>query len=315
MSFSAFCCIILFCGASCRDFFQGGNAVFENIVFDESCKRKIEHSIKSKTFPHAVILEGANAETRLSAAKEIACALVCTGEEKPCGICRACKKAKSGNHPDIYIFQKDDSAAAIKVDDVRLIREKALLLPNDGDKSIFIISEAQFMNPQAQNALLKIFEEPAPHVCFILTCPSRTAFLDTITSRAAAFMLSQEENFKVNGEESKEALDLAKKLIDVLCSSNEFEFLKETSVFLKNKELFKAVLPFLIYIFRDALVKNEPLTDCKEQAENLRRVFTQKKLLSLIEETKLLMDAVEKSANHNLTITRLCSVFYRIKNN
>ena len=222
-------------------FFQGGNGVFENIVFDESCKRKIEHSIKSQTFPHAVILEGANAETRLSAAKEIACTLVCTGEEKPCGVCRACKKAKSGNHPDIYVFQKDDSAAAIKVDDVRLIREKALLLPNDGDKSIFIISEAQYMNPQAQNALLKIFEEPAPHVCFILTCPSRTAFLDTITSRAAAFMLSQEQDFKADGEGDEEALALAAKLIDALCSSNEFEFLKETSVFSKDNFMYDFV--------------------------------------------------------------------------
>lgn len=289
--------------------------MFENIVFDESCKKKIEHSIKSKTFPHAVILEGATIETRLSAAKEIACALVCTDEEKPCGICRACKKAKSGNHPDIYVFQKDDSAAAIKVDDVRLIREKAQLLPNDGDKSIFIISEAQFMNPQAQNALLKIFEEPAPHVCFILTCPSRTSFLDTITSRASAFMLSQESDFKTSGENDEEALALAAKLTDALCSSNEFEFLKETSVFSKNKDLFKSVLPYLIYIFRDALVKTEPLTGCKAQTEKLRNIFTQKKLLNLIEETKGLIDSVEKSANHNLTVTRLCSIFYRVKNN
>lgn len=289
--------------------------MFEKIAFDENCKKKIAHSIKSKTFPQAVILEGANAEIRLLTAKEIVCALVCTGEEKPCGNCRACKKAQSGNHPDIYIFQKDDSATAIKVDDVRLIREKALLLPNDGDKSIFIISEAQFMNPQAQNALLKIFEEPAPHVCFILTCPSRTAFLDTITSRAASFMLSQEEDFKSDGKEDEEALAFAAKLIDIFCSSNEFEFLKETSVFSKDKDLFKAVLPYLIYIFRDALVFGESLTGCKKQAEKLKNFFTQKKLLECIEKVKELIDATEKSANHNLTVTRLCSVLYGIKNN
>lgn len=294
--------------------FQGGKGVFENIDFDKSCKEKIARSIKNRTFPHAVILEGSNDETRLCAAKEIACALVCTGEEKPCGNCRACKKAKSGNHPDIYIFQKDASSAAIKVDDIRLIREKALLLPNDGDRSIFIIHEAQFMNPQAQNALLKIFEEPAPHVCFILTCPSRSVFLDTITSRASSFMLSQEEDFKTTGERDEEAVALAAKLIDALCSLGEFDFLKETSVFLKDKELFKAVLPFLIYIFRDALVSGEPLTDCRKQAQKLRSTFTPKKLLAFIEETKQLIDATERSANHNLTITRLCSVFHRIKN-
>lgn len=294
--------------------FSGGKTVFENINFDEGCKTKITHSIKHKTFPHAIILEGSNSETRLAAAKEIARALVCTGEEKPCGVCRACKKAKGGNHPDIYVFQKDDSSTAIKVDDIRQIREKALLLPNDGDKSVFIIHEAQFMNPQAQNALLKIFEEPAPHVCFILTCPSRTAFLETVTSRAASFMLSQEEDFKITGEQNEEALALSAKLVDALCAQNEFEFLKQTSVFLKDKELFKAVLPLLIYIFRDALVFGEPLTDCREQAQKLQNAFTQKKLLAFIEETKQLIDATEKLANHNLTITRLCSVFHRIKN-
>lgn len=288
--------------------------MFEGIDFDERCKNEIFRSIMNGTFPHAVILEGSKDETRLCAAKEIACALVCTGEVKPCKVCRACKKAESGNHPDIYILQKDESATAIKVDDVRTIKEKAQLLPNDGSRSVFIIREAQLMNPQAQNALLKIFEEPAEYVCFILTCPSRTALLETITSRACSFLLSQEEDFKTDEESRSQALSLAAKLADLLCGSSEFDFLKETSVFMKDKELFKAVLPFLVYIFRDALVPCEPLTDCSEQAQKLRQAFTQKKLLALIEETENLIDCLQRSANHNLTVTRLCSVFHRVKN-
>lgn len=288
--------------------------MFEGIDFDKRCKDEISRSIMKKTFPHAVILEGSKDETRLAAAKEIACALVCTGETKPCRVCRACKKAESGNHPDIYVFQKDESTSAIKVDDVRTIREKALLLPNDGARSVFIIREAELMNPQAQNALLKIFEEPAPHVCFILTCPSRTALLETITSRACSFLLSQEEDFKTDETAGAEALAIAAKLANALCCGNEFDFLKETSVFMKDKELFKAVLPFLVYIFRDALVEKEPLTSCTEQAQKLRQSFTQKKLIALIEETEGLIDCVQRSANHNLTVTRLCSVFHRVKN-
>ena len=288
--------------------------MFEGIDFDERCKNEIFRSIMNGTLAHAVILEGSKDETRLAAAKEIACALVCTGDVKPCRVCRACRKAESGNHPDIFIFQKDESASAIKVDDVRAIREKARLLPNDGTKSVFIIREAQLMNPQAQNALLKIFEEPAEYVCFILTCPSRTALLETITSRACSFLLSQEEDFKTDEESKAQALEKAAKLADALCSGNEFDFLKETSVFMKDKELFKSVLPFLIYIFRDALVPEDALTSCNEQAQKLRKSFTQKKLISLIKETESLIDAVQRSANHNLTVTRLCSVFHRIKN-
>ncbi len=288
--------------------------MFENINFDTVCKEKLSASINAGTFPHAVILEGADSDIRLKTALKIAEALVCIGENKPCGVCSSCKKVKSGNHPDVYLFQKEDSATAIKVDDVRSIREKAMLMPNDGEKTIFIISEAQFMNPQAQNALLKIFEEPAKHVTIILTCPSRTAMLETITSRASAFLLSQEEGINSTSEKDSVAFECAQKLLQTFCLSNEFEFLKETSAFTKDKDLFKAVLPCLIYIFRDALVKTDSLSNSGEIAQKLSAAFTPKKLINLIEETKKLIEATERAANYNLTITRLSSVFYRIKN-
>lgn len=286
--------------------------MFEGLNFDFVRKSEISHAINTASFPHAVIFEGSDEETRLSAAKEVAKALVCTGEEKPCGVCRSCKKAESGNHPDIYLFQKDEGAAAIKVDDVRLLKEKAMLLPNDGEKSVFIIAEAQNMNPQAQNALLKIFEEPAPHVCFVLTCPSKSALLETIISRAAAFLLSQDAS-AADAVKNPETVACAAEIIDALCKS-EYDLMAATSALFKDKALFKDVLPLLIIIFRDALIQSDPkLSGCDEQAKKLSLLFTPKKLLELIEETKLLLQDTERAANHNLSVTRLCSVYSRIK--
>lgn len=311
-----FCCIISRCtpdiAAGTQQMFCGGVVLFEGLCFDDGSKNKIAHALNANSFPHAVIFEGSDENTRLLCAKETAKALVCTGEGKPCGACRACKKAQSGNHPDIYIFQKDEGATAIKVDDVRRLKEKATLLPNDGEKSVFIIAEAQNMNPQAQNALLKIFEEPAAHVCFILTCPSKSALLETVISRACAFMLSQEESALDAGKNPK-VVAAATEIIDALCRS-ESELLFATSALFKDKALFRDVLPFLVLIFRDALVPNEAtLSGCGEQANNLRLGFTPKKLLELIEETKLLSQCTERAANHNLSVTRLCSVYSRIK--
>ena len=286
--------------------------MFEDLNFDLVRKTEIAHAINTASFPHSVIFEGSDEKTRLLAAKEVAKALVCTGEKKPCGVCRSCKKAESGNHPDIYIFQKDDGATAIKVDDVRLLKEKAMLLPNDGEKSIFIIAEAQNMNPQAQNALLKIFEEPAAHVCFILTCPSKSALLETIVSRAAAFLLSQDAS-ALDAVSDPEVVTCAASIVDALCKS-EFDLMTATSALFKDKALFKNVLPLLVIIFRDALVQNGScLSGCDEQAQKLRLLFTPRKLLGLIEETKLLLQDTERAANHNLSVTRLCSVYSRIK--
>lgn len=286
--------------------------MFESLNFDFVRKTEISHAIKTASFPHSVIFEGSDEATRLLAAKETAMALLCTGERKPCGACRSCKKAESGNHPDIYIFQKDEGAIAIKVDDIRLLKEKAMLLPNDGEKSVFIIAEAQNMNPQAQNALLKIFEEPASHVCFILTCPSKSALLETIVSRAASFLLSQDAS-ELDATGDSQVVSCAKSIVDALCKS-EFDLMTATSALFKDKMLFKNVLPLLVIIFRDALVQNTScLSGCDEQAKKLRLLFTSKKLLELIEETKLLSQGTERAANHNLSVTRLCSVYSRIK--
>ena len=204
----------------------------------------------------------------------------------------------------------------IKVDEIRELKEKAMLLPNDGEKSVFIIHEAQYMNVQAQNALLKIFEEPAPHVCFILTCEAKSAFLETIISRATAQYLSNEE-YGANAEENaEEAKKCAEELLTVLCKGSELDFLKKTAVFQKDKALFKTALSMLILLLRDSLVvdsKVSLMAGNRELALLLRQSFTPHKLMRFKEEAEKLLDGFDRNANHNLQITGLCSSFYTIK--
>lgn len=291
--------------------------MFSNLKISSQCAEAIKQGIHSGRLSHALILEGSNAETRLLAAKEIAKALVCVGDTKPCGACRPCKKAESGNHPDIFLTEKG-SSSMIKVDTIRELKEKAMLLPNDGEKSVFIISEAQYMNVQAQNALLKILEEPSPHVCFILTCETKSAFLDTIISRATAYYLSNEE-YGAQGEANfEEAKKCAENLLTVLCRGNELDFLKKTAPFQKDKALFKTALSMLIPLLRDSLVvdsKVNLIADNRELALLLRQSFTPQKLMQFKDTAEELLSGIDRNANHNLQITGLCSAFYSIKTN
>lgn len=287
--------------------------MFEGLNINNRCAVQIENCIQSGTLSHAVILEGSDVNTRLLAAKQIAKALVCSGEKKPCGNCRSCKKVEAESHPDIFFLEKGSDSSMIKVDAIRDLKEKAMLFPNDGTKSVFIIHEAQFMNPQAQNALLKIFEEPAQHVCFILTCSAKSAFLETITSRATSYYLSNEEYCAVDDSGFEKAKPVVDELITALCSKSELDFLTKTAVFQKDKVLFKNVLSMFIPVFRDALINTSPMSDCRESADLLRRSFTPKKIFAFIEITNQLLEGIERSANHNLAITRLCSAFYNIK--
>ncbi|MBQ8027962.1 MAG: hypothetical protein IJ262_00990 [Clostridia bacterium] len=289
--------------------------MFDKIIVDDFFKKQITSAIKGSTLSHAIILEGADADIRLLVAKEIAQAIVCSGNEKPCMECKNCKKALADSHPDIHFLSKDNSATTIKVDEIRELRRKAQLVPNDSKKAVFIISEAQFMGVQAQNALLKIFEEPSEYVCFILTCETKASLLETIISRGASYQISPPV---VSGcSVSTEASELADELIDSLCFNEEFVFLKKTAVFQKNKDLFSETLSAMKIILRDGLIhsykKNYYISEKLLAAEKLSKCFSSAKIIRFIENIDSIEVSLKANANFNLLTTRFCSSFYQIK--
>ncbi len=138
--------------------------------------------------PHAVIIEGAEGSGRRTLADILARFAVCLGEHKPCGVCSACRAVDS---PDITVVEPVKSN--ITVDQIRAIRDAAYIVPNQSAKRVFIIPNASLMNTQAQNALLKVLEEPPATVMFILTCEYTRQLLGTVVSRSAVLTLSPPE--------------------------------------------------------------------------------------------------------------------------
>ncbi|MCL2034931.1 MAG: hypothetical protein FWG94_09400 [Oscillospiraceae bacterium] len=122
----------------------------------------------------------------LSYAKEIAKAVLCRAENAPCGQCRDCKKADKDIHPDILVYSGGESSRSFHVDLVRDIRQKAYIRPNEAEAKVIILENAQNMTVAAQNALLKIIEEPPGSTAFILICDNKSALLDTVLSRVSA---------------------------------------------------------------------------------------------------------------------------------
>lgn len=142
-------------------------------------KKILTHAIENHTLPHAVLIEG---EAGLGAgylSELTAASILC--EHGGCGECRSCRKFKKGIHPDIIILDKEN--AMIAVDDIRKIGSTARIFPNDCDKKVYIIKNAQNMNQKAQNALLKLLEEPPSFVTFILSVDKKDKLLDTVLSR------------------------------------------------------------------------------------------------------------------------------------
>jgi DNA polymerase III delta prime subunit len=129
---------------------------------------------------HAYIVDGAVGIGKLDFALSCASAMLCTGSDKPCGVCDNCRKINSGDHPDVFIVGKEKTAA---IADVRELIRRASLKPNDADKQIFIVCNAGKLREDSQNALLKLFEEPPETVAIFLLTESRVSLLPTVLSR------------------------------------------------------------------------------------------------------------------------------------
>ncbi len=145
---------------------------------------------------HAYIISAASQEESQAQALRIAAAAVCTGTEPlPCGSCRACRKAFAGIHPDIIRVRRetDDKGRQkkeLRVDQVRAMAADAVVLPNEAERKVYLIEDADRMNLQAQNAALKLLEEPPAGVHFLLCVTNPQQLLPTVRSRCAELVCS-----------------------------------------------------------------------------------------------------------------------------
>lgn len=284
----------------------------EGFDLTNNVEKSIFAAMHSRRFPHAVILEGGSVEERLSLANKIAAALVCvSGATVPCGECSACRKVAADSHADILLYSVEDKPKAFKVDIVREIRNKAYIVPNEADRKVFILENSHTMGVEGQNAILKILEEPPSYVNFILLCSSKSGFLPTVLSRATVYGLGEATAADTDSVSREEAVEAAKGIAIAVTALNDFEIIKAAAVFEKNQKLLRASLPIIQEIFAYALRIKYSAEEENEEfgatAAQIAPKLTRRSLLALIENTDSLMNAIKLNANHNLTVTAVCT--------
>ena len=168
---------------------------FAGFLGNHDLKRRLSASFQTGRTSHCYLLCGPEGSGKRTLAKILAAALQCEADHAPCGRCLPCRKAASGSHPDI-ITVDDPEKKTVSVELIRQLQADAYIRPNEGRHKVYLIPRAQDMTENAQNALLKLIEEPPAYAVFLLIACSAEKLLPTVRSRCAELRLepvSQEE--------------------------------------------------------------------------------------------------------------------------
>ena len=163
----------------------------DGLYCNDEIKEYISGAISSGNLPSSFIIEGDPGSGRKTLVKLIFKTLCCISDVRPCGKCIFCRRIENGNSGDIRYFGLSEGKKSIGVDDSRKIKDDCLLGPTDGEHKFYVINDADALTTAAQNALLKITEEPPPFARFFFICESAVSLLPTLRSRSVILRMQK----------------------------------------------------------------------------------------------------------------------------
>lgn len=267
---------------------------FDGIIGQQDILRSLKRSIETGRVGHAYIFNGPAGIGKKTVARAFAGILLCGNRQgsAACGECMPCRLYKEGSNPDFTYIEAQ--GASIGVDAIRHMQEDIIKKPLYSPKKVYLVSGAENMTEQAQNCLLKTFEEPPGYAVIILTTSAYDALLETLRSRSVRY------DFRKNSDdEVREALirnfgtkaantdfivsysgGIIGKALE-LAGSDEFGRLRDDTIeilfkirksglysvfeiyhfFEENKSKLDTILDIMLTVYRDMLVLKETGND------------------------------------------------------
>lgn len=309
---------------------------FKKIRWQSDIKNNLQQSIKEKTLRHAVLFVG-DPGTSGDLADALANALLCdAGGTDMCGKCPSCAKLLAGSHPDKLTVKKLKNKASFGVEEVRDMISKMYIKPFLGNRKIFIFDDASALTPAAQNALLKVIEEPPAYGVLILCARKEEDLLQTVLSRiphkfkltppteieirqylqlkysekkelapfCAAFCQGQpalaESLIEENG-----AVDIRRRLclfLTKLCGSEKSCIFNFCGYLKENADIFPQIADFWLAMLRDILFIKQNIpqiinSDLSSELKKLSEKWSEKAVADTAERLSQLLAALKGSAN------------------
>jgi len=319
---------------------------FKDILGNERQKKILKRALEKGRLPHSMLFCGNEGIGKKSLAVELAKALNCQRKkDDACDICRSCKTIERASFPDVMIISPEKNV--IKIDRMRILKHTAYLKPMVGRKRVFIVVEAERMNEEAANSLLKILEEPPLFSHIILVTSNPEIIMPTIKSRCQILSfqpISREDIEKILVEKGVER-DRAK-ILSLLVRGNLKKALevdweeiqaqrerawdiflslvekRKMASFLQNftsslgqeREELEQILEILSSYCRDLILIKEGGDPClmmnPDYAEKLNKAaayLSTEKSLECLEEMEYVLYGLQRNLNTNLLLSSLFS--------
>ena len=318
---------------------------FSTFVGNEKVKSELSYLLESGRLPHAIILEGEEGIGKRTFARELVANLFCReSKNNACYECNQCSKVMRGIHPDVFEYTAPNKNKAFSIDIIRDdVRRDVFMKPNEADYKVYILGNCQAMTVEAQNAILKILEEPPAYAVFILTVTNKTALLETVLSRSVVYTIngvtpkqgadyicsiSDDINFNdaqnaisvcggnigkalstLNDGKLSELVNICNNICDALINDSEYDLLVSIAPFEKNNALLVEAVIMLKSVFRDAMLYGIDVQLLSGQANTAKKLsmnLTKYKLIKMINVCDDIVNLANSNANNAILITKFC---------
>lgn len=276
--------------------------MFENLIGNEKVKNALSEAIESKNIAHSYIFTGIQGIGKKLFAKEYAKKIMCINKDNCNNTCDSCIKFDAGSNPDYTEIEPDGKI--IKIKQIREMQEKILEKPIISNRKVYIINDADSMNEESQNCLLKTLEEPPKYAIIILIVSNENKLLATIKSRCITVKFN-----KISNEEMSNHLkDLSEEQITLLDGS--FQNLDSIDEMKQDyEEIIKIVNTLKKGTIVELLESAEVLYTKKDTIQNLLNylniVLLKERLLEPIEFVEKTKRKIIASNNYEMSIDYL----------
>jgi DNA polymerase-3 subunit gamma/tau len=237
---------------------------FGEVVGQEAVVRTLKNAISAGQVRQAYLFAGPRGTGKTSMARILAKSLNCVSgpTAEPDGTCNACRTIAAGTSLDVIEM---DAASQRGIDDIREIRDRVVLQPVEGRYKVYILDEAHQLTDAAWNALLKLIEEPPPHLVFVFCTTDLSKVLPTVRSRCQTFVFQRprlQELVTVLGRVAEgEGIDAPPQALSLIARAARGSFRDATSTLdqlasaTESKVTVQSVLQLLGTVEEDALFR------------------------------------------------------------